>query len=537
MPSNSSDNMKLNKKSSKTGTTEEKINFYLENVNKAKQGGGKKRVEVQHSKGKYTARERISKLLDPGTFVETGMFVSHKEIGLMKNKDEIYGDGVVTGYGRVDGKLIYVFSQDFTILGGSLGNSHAQKIVDIYQRALKNGAPVIGFNDSGGARIQEGVDALAGYGDIFYSNVDASGVIPQISVIVGPSAGGAVYSPALTDFIIMTEDTSHMFITGPSVVEEVMGEKTSFDELGGASVHAFKTGVAQFVGRDEDDSIDLVRKLLSYIPSNNLEDTNMIEATDDKARLSDMLDKIIPDDSNNPYDMKDIINEIVDHGNFFEIFEHWAKNIITGFARLNGISVGIVANQPKILAGALDIDASIKGGKFIRFCDSFNIPIITFVDVPGFLPGLAQEHGGIIRNGAKLLYAYCEATVPKITVITRKAYGGAYLVMGSKHLKTDYNFAWPTSEIAVMVAEGAVKILNGRELSKIENEELKQKRQNELIDEYKNEFYSPFTAAKLGHIDEIILPSETRPRIIEALWPLLTKRETRMKRKHGNMPL
>ena len=335
----------------------------------------------------------------------------------------------------------------------------------------------------------------------------------------------------------MTENTSHMFITGPSVVEEVMGEKTSFDDLGGSSVHAFKTGVAQFVGRDEDDSIELVRKLLSFIPSNNLEDPPYVNPTDDKARTSEILDEIIPDDSNAAYDMHEVIREIFDHGYFMEVFEHWAKNIIIGFARLNGIPVGIVANQPKILAGALDIEASIKGGKFIRFCDAFNIPIISLVDVPGFLPGLAQEHGGIIRNGAKLLYAYCEATVPKITVITRKAFGGAYIVMGSKHLKTDYNFAWPTSEIAVMGAEGAVKILNGRELLKIEDEGKRLKKQQELTNEYKEEFYSPFTAAKLGHIDEIILPSETRPRIIEALWPLLTKRESRMKRKHGNIPL
>ncbi|MHA2504411.1 MAG: acyl-CoA carboxylase subunit beta [Candidatus Kariarchaeaceae archaeon] len=537
MPSRSTKAKHETSEPSPTGTTSEKIAYYLKRVDEALQGGGEKRIAAQHEKGKYTARERIDKLLDPGTFVETGQFLVHKGIGLMKGKPELDGDGVVTGYGRINGRLVYVYSQDFTILGGSLGNAHARKIVDIYKRALKNGAPVIGFNDSGGARIQEGVDALAGYGDIFFSNVNASGVIPQISVIVGPSAGGAVYSPALTDFIIMTEDTSHMFITGPSVVEEVMGEKTSFDELGGAGVHAFKTGVAQFAGRDEDDSIELVRNLLQFIPSNNLEDPPIIDPTDDKARTSDRLDEIIPDDSNTPYDMKEIIHEIFDHGQFMEVFEHWGKNIIIGFARLNGVSVGIVANQPKILAGALDIDASIKGGKFIRFCDAFNIPIISLVDVPGFLPGLQQEHGGIIRNGAKLLYAYCEATVPKITVITRKAYGGAYIVMGSKHLATDYNFAWPTAEIAVMGAGGAVKILHGRKLNAMEDDDEKNAEIDKLTTEYKEQFYSPFTAAKLGHIDEIIMPSETRPRIIEALWPLLTKRESRMKRKHGNMPL
>ncbi|MHA2098972.1 MAG: acyl-CoA carboxylase subunit beta [Candidatus Kariarchaeaceae archaeon] len=500
----------------------------------AMQGGGPERIKAQHDKGKFTARERLARLLDPGTFVETGVFISHKSVGLMRNKPPFDGDGVVTGYGRINDRLVYVFSQDFTILGGSLGHAHAKKITDIYDQALKNGAPVIGFNDSGGARIQEGVDSLAGYGEIFFKNVNASGVIPQISVIMGPSAGGAVYSPALTDFIIMVEDTSHMFVTGPEIVKTVMGETATFDELGGSSTHAFKSGVAQFTRIDEFEAIKLVRELLGYFPSNNLEDPPVLEASDDKARTSLSLNTIIPDDSKAAYDMYDIIQEVVDHGEFCETSEYWAKNIIVGFARLNGITVGIVANQPKVLAGSLDIDASIKSAKFIRFCDAFNIPLITFVDVPGFLPGLAQEHGGIIRNGAKLLYAYCEATVPKIAVVVRKAFGGAYIVMSSKHLGTDVNFAWPTAEIAVMGSEGAVKILYRRELKKSEDPDTLSL---ELQDDYKAEFYSPFTAARLGHIDEIIMPSETRPRIIEALWPLLTKRESRMKRKHGNMPL
>lgn len=515
-------------------TTRAKIKDFKKQVEKAKLGGGQARIDKQHEKGKYTARERLQRLLDPETFVETGMFVGHKEIGLMKNKPIVPGDGVVTGYGRINGRLVYVYSQDFTVLGGSLGNAHAKKITHVFEQAMKNGAPIIGFNDSGGARIQEGVDSLAGYGEIFLKNVKASGFVPQISVIVGPSAGGAVYSPALTDFIIMTQDTSHMFVTGPSVVETVMGEKTSFEELGGTSIHAFKSGVAQFTGKNEDDTIEMIRKLLSFLPSNNLEDPPKIEATDDKERCSDKLNSIIPDDSKTAYDMREVIYEIVDHGDFMEVFNNWAKNIIIGFARLNGITVGIVANQPKVLAGALDIDASIKGAKFIRFCDSFNIPLITLVDVPGFLPGLQQEHGGIIRNGAKLLYAYCEASVPKIAVITRKAFGGAYIVMASKHLETDVNFAWPTAQIAVMGAEGAVNVLYRRELGKTDDPEAKRQ---ELINEYEDEFYSPFTAARLGHIDEIIEPSRTRPRIIEALWPLLSKRVPQIKKKHGNMPL
>ncbi len=511
-----------------------KLLNHQQRVDKAMEGGGQKRIDAQHAKGKFTARERLARLLDPDSFVETGLFVTHKEVGLMRGRQKFDGDGVVTGYGRIDGRLVYVFSQDFTVLGGSLGNAHARKITNLYDLALKTGAPVIGINDSGGARIQEGIDALAGYGELFFRNVEASGVIPQISVIMGPSAGGAVYSPALTDLIIMVEDSSHMFVTGPEVVKSVMGEETSFEELGGFSTHAFKSGVTHFTGRNEEESLELVKKILSYLPSNNLGDAPIINATDDKERMSGKLNSIIPDDPKAAYDMYEVIREIFDHGDFLEVFPHWAKNIIIGFARLNGVSVGIVANQPKVLAGALDINASIKGAKFIRLCDSFNIPIISLVDVPGFLPGKDQESRGIIRNGAKLLYAYCEATVPKIAVTTRKAFGGAYIVMSSKHLQTDVNFAWPTSQIAVMGSEGAVNILYRRELKASDDPDTRRK---ELQDEYEKEFYSPYTAASLGHIDAIINPSETRPRIIEALWPLLTKRETRMKKKHGNIPL
>lgn len=511
-----------------------KIKYHQQRVEAAMEAGGQRRIDAQHAKGKFTARERLARLLDPDSFVETGMFVGHKEVGLMKGKPKIDGDGVVTGYGRIDGRLVYVFSQDFTVLGGSLGNAHAKKITDLYDQAMKNGAPVIGINDSGGARIQEGIDALAGYGELFFRNVEASGVIPQISIIMGPSAGGAVYSPALTDFIIMVEDSSHMFVTGPEVVKTVMGEETSFEELGGTSTHAFKSGVAHFTGRNEEESLDLVKKILAFLPSNNLEDPPFKNATDDKERTSDLLESIIPDDPRAAYDMHDVIREIVDHGDFLEILPHWAKSIIIGFARLNGISVGIVANQPKVLAGALDIDSSIKSAKFIRLCDSFNIPIISLVDVPGFLPGKVQESRGIIRNGAKLLYAYCEATVPKIAVTTRKAFGGAYIVMSSKHLRTDVNLAWPSAEIAVMGSEGAVNILYRKELMESNDPDALRE---ELKTKYEDEFYSPYTAARLGHIDAIITPSETRPRIIEALWPLLTKRETRMKKKHGNIPL
>ncbi|RMG21541.1 MAG: acyl-CoA carboxylase subunit beta [Methanobacteriota archaeon] len=515
-------------------TTQAKIEHYKQLKKQVLLGGGEKRIKAQHDKGKYTARERIQLLMDPGSFVELGGFVTHQKTDFGLDKKKFLGDGVITGYGRVNGRLVYVYAQDFTVLGGSLGNAHAKKIVNIMELALKTGAPIVGFNDSGGARIQEGVDALAGYGDIFFHNVLASGVIPQISVIVGPSAGGAVYSPALTDFIIMTKETSHMFVTGPSVVKTVTGEDISFEELGGATTHTLKSGVAHFDGADEKESIELIKRILSYLPSNNLEDPPVVEPTDDKARMSEKLNSIIPDDSKVPYDMKEVIREVVDHGEFLEIQEKWAKNIIIGFARLNGYPVGIVANQPPVLAGALDSEASIKGAKFVRFCDSFNIPIITFVDVPGFLPGVDQEWKGIIRNGAKLLYAYCEATVPKIAVVTRKAFGGAYIVMASKHLRTDVNFAWPMAEIAVMGSEAAVNIIFRKELQKAEDPVAKQK---EIEKEYREKFYNPYSAASLGYIDEVILPSETRPKLIEALWPLLTKRENRIAKKHGNIPL
>ncbi len=514
--------------------TKEKIQRFIELEKKAQLGGGEKRIEAQHAKGKYTARERILLFLDPETFVETGQFVTHQSTNFGMEKKKFLGDGVITGYGRVNGRLVYVYSQDFTVIGGSLGNAHAMKIAHIMDQALKNGAPIIGFNDSGGARIQEGVAALAGYGEIFFRNVNASGVIPQISVIMGPSAGGAVYSPALTDFIIMTKDTSHMFVTGPSVVKTVTGEDISFEDLGGASIHSYKSGVAHFEGEDEKDSINIIRRILSFIPSNNLEYPPSIDPTDDKARMSDFLNTIIPDDSKQAYDMKGIIREILDHRDFFEVQEKWARNIIVGFGRLNGYPVGIVANQPTVLAGALDSEASIKGSKFIRFCDAFNIPIITFVDVPGFLPGKDEEWRGIIRNGAKMLYAYCEATVPKIAVVTRKAFGGAYIVMASKHLRTDVNLAWPTAEIAVMGSEAAVNVIFRRDLLNSDNPE---EERLKIEKEYKDQFYNPYEAASLGYVDAVILPSETRPKLIESLWPLLSKRETRMKRKHGNMPL
>ena len=514
--------------------TRQKIERFKELQNKTTLGGGEQKILAQHRKGKYTARERIQLFLDPETFVETGEFVTSYGSNSSSLTEKVFGDGVITGYGRVDGRLIYVFSQDFTVMGGSLGLAHAKKVVYIINQALKNGAPVICFNDSGGARIQEGVDALAGYGEIFFKNVEASGVVPQISVIMGPSAGGAVYSPALTDFIIMTQKTSHMFVTGPSVIKSVMGEEVSFEDLGGTSIHGYKSGVAHFIGEDEKDSIDIIRKILSYLPSNNLEDPPKIKPTDDKARLCDKLNTIIPDDQKKAYEMREIITEVFDHGEFLEVQSNWAKNIIIGFGRLNGYPVGIVANQPNSLAGALDSEASIKGAKFVRFCDSFNIPIITFVDVPGFLPGKDEEWRGIIRNGAKLLYAYCEATVPKIAVVTKKAFGGAYIVMSSKHLQTDVNFAWPTAEIAVMGAEAAVNIIYRRELSSSKNVE---KDRKIIQDEYETKFYNPYKAASMGYIDTVILPSETRPKLIEALWPLLTKREKRMKRKHANMPL
>jgi propionyl-CoA carboxylase beta chain len=444
------------------------------------------------------------------------------------------GDGVVTGYGRVNGRLVYVFSQDFTVFGGSLGEMFAQKITKVMDLALRNGAPVIGLNDSGGARIQEGVVSLGGYAEIFFRNVMASGVVPQISAIMGPCAGGAVYSPAMTDFILMVKGTSHMFITGPEVIKTVTNEEVTFEELGGAMTHNTKSGVAHFAAEDEDDCIEMIKTLLSFMPSNNLETPPRVEPTDDPNRMDPDLIHIVPDDPNKPYDMRDVVTRIVDNGEFFEVHPYWAENIIVGFARLNGRSIGVVGNQPNMRAGTLDIDSSTKGGRFVRFCDAFNIPLLTFVDVPGFLPGTAQEYGGIIRNGAKLLYAFCEATVPKLTVITRKAYGGAYDVMCSKHIRADINFAWPSSEIAVMGPEGAVNIVFRKEIVGAED---KERRRKELISEYRNKFASPYIAAERGYIDDVIEPQETRPRLINALETLVSKREGRPRKKHGNIPL
>ena len=500
----------------------------------AKLGGGKKRIEAQHKKGKFTARERIELLLDPESFMELDQFVVHQctELGMTKRK--IPGDGVVTGYGTIDGRLVYVFSQDFTVFGGSLGEMFARKVCKLMDLALKAGAPVIGLNDSGGARIQEGVASLAGYGDIFLRNVMASGVVPQISAIMGPCAGGAVYSPALTDFIIMVDKTSHMFITGPQVIKTVVGQKVSFEELGGALVHSQTSGVTHFMAKDEEHCIQIIKQLLGYLPSNYLEDPPIVETHDDPNRTDEGIADIIPDDPDKPYDIKEIIEHVVDNNEFFEVQPLWAPNIVIGFARLNGRTAGIVANQPSCYAGALDINSSVKGGRFVRFCDAFNIPVITFVDVPGFLPGIEQEHGGIIRHGSKLLYAYCEATVPKITLIVRKAYGGAYDVMGSKHSGGDINYAWPTAEIAVMGPQGAINIIFRKEIDEAKDPEQKRR---ELATEYRQKFANPYTAAQKGYIDEVIEPAETRPKLISALEMLATKREAKPPKKHANIPL
>ncbi|MEM2900047.1 MAG: carboxyl transferase domain-containing protein [Thermoplasmata archaeon] len=515
-------------------TTEEKIKKSREIKEATKLGGGKERIEKQHKAGKNTARERIEMLLDKGSFVELDTFVMHRCTNFGLDKQKYAGDGVVTGYGTIDGRLVYVFSQDFTVLGGSLGQMHANKICKIMDMALKAGAPVIGLNDSGGARIQEGVDSLAGYAEIFYRNVISSGVIPQISAIMGPCAGGAVYSPAITDFIIMVKNTSNMFVTGPEVIKTVMNEEVTFEQLGGAMTHNQISGVAHFATENEEDCIATIKKLLSYIPSNNMEDPPVVEPTDDPNRMDESLNTIIPDNPNKPYDIIDVITKVVDNGEFFEIQPYWAQNIVIGFARLNGRSVGVVANQPKVLAGTLDINASDKATRFIRFCDAFNIPLVTFVDVPGYLPGTAQEHGGIIRHGSKILYAYAEATVPKLTVITRKAYGGAYCVMCSKHLRADINYAWPSAEIAVMGPQGAVNIVFRKELQAAENPEQKRA---ELVEEYTEKFANPYVAAERGFIDDVIEPKETRPRLINALESLVTKREQRPPKKHGNIPV
>jgi acetyl-CoA carboxylase carboxyltransferase component len=515
-------------------TTSEKI-YYLRNRKaKSRMGGGPEKIEVQHQKGKMTARERLDMLLDKGSFHETDAFVVHRmsDFGLAEQKYP--GDGVVTGWGTIEGRLTYVYAQDFTVLGGSLGEVHAGKICKIMNMAIQNGAPIVGINDSGGARIQEGVASLVGYADIFLQNTLASGIIPQISAILGPCAGGAVYSPALTDFVFMSRGTSNMFVTGPEVVKAVTHEEVTFEDLGGAAVHAEKSGVCHVATESEADALFLIRKLLSYLPQNYLDDPPFLPNGDDSLRTDEILDTIIPEDPGKPYDVKEIIRRIVDSAQFYEIHEAFAQNIVVGFARLGGHSIGIVANQPQVLAGVLDIDASEKAARFVRFCDAFNIPILTFVDVPGFMPGLTQEHGGIIRSGAKLLYAYCEATVPKVTIVLRKAYGGAYIVMSSKHLRGDINFAWPNAEIAVMGPDGAVSIVFRKEMEKTENPELQKAR---LVTEYREKFANPYVAAERGYLDDIIEPSETRPRIINALEMLRNKRDFNPAKKHGNIPL
>jgi len=500
----------------------------------AQLGGGQDRIDAQRRRGKLTARERIQLLMDPGSFRELDMFVTHRSTGFGLEDKKYLSDSVVTGWGAIDGRLVYVFSQDFTVVGGSLGEVHSEKICKVMDLAMKNGAPIVGLNDSGGARIQEGVVSLGAYADIFLRNTLSSGVIPQISAIMGPCAGGAVYSPALTDFVVMVEESSHMFITGPDVIKAVTREEVSFEELGGAKAHNAISGVAHFAAQDEEDCMNIIRGLLSYMPQNNMEDPSVVPTTDDPRRTDEKLDSIVPDSPTKPYDMKEIIQSVVDDEGFLEVHEHWAQNIIVGFARLNGRSVGIVAQQPAVLAGVLDINASNKAARFVRFCDCFNIPIITFVDVPGFLPGVSQEHGGIIRQGAKLLYAYCEATVPKITIITRKAYGGAYVVMSSKHIRGDVSYAWPSAEIAVMGPDGAVNIIFRKEIAAAEDPEAERAR---LGEEYRAQVAHPYIAASRGYIDDIIEPRDTRPRLIEALETLQNKRDRNPPKKHGNIPL
>jgi propionyl-CoA carboxylase beta chain len=498
-------------------------------IHEAEKGGGQDRIDRQHAAGRKTARDRIDVLIDPGTFVELDKFVIHRSHDFGMEQNRFPGDGVVTGYGKIDGRLVYTFAQDFTVFGGTMSRANADKIVKIMDLAMKMGAPLIGLNDSGGARIQEGIESLAGYADIFYRNVMSSGVIPQISAILGPCAGGAVYSPAITDFIVMVKDTSYMFVTGPDVVKAVTHEEVTMEELGGATTHHVKSGVAHLTADNEDHALLMIRELIGYLPSNNQEDPHVVDCKDDIHREDKNLNVLIPEDPNKPYDMKELITTISDDRNFFEIQPAFAANIIIGFSRLGGRSVGIVANQPASLAGVLDINSSVKGARFVRFCDAFNIPIVTIVDVPGFLPGTTQEFGGIIRHGAKLLYAFAEATVPKITLITRKAYGGAYDVMSSKHIGGDVNFAYPSAEIAVMGAEGAVKIIH-RE--KMNEEELAKK-----IDDYREKFANPYKAAELGYIDEIIYPSQTRFKLIQALEMTQNKHKTNPLKKHGNIPL
>ena len=516
---------------------EEKIKELLDKRVEVKLGGGQKRIDTQHAKGKLTARERLALLLDEGSFEEFDMFVAHRCTNFDMQKQSFLGDGVVTGYGTIDGRLVYVFAHDFTVYAGSLSETMSLKICKIMDQAMKVGAPVIGLNDSGGARIQEGCNSLAGFAEIFERNILASGVIPQISAIFGPCAGGSVYSPALTDFIMMSKENSYMFLTGPKVVKTVTGEDVTEDKLGGAIVHSTKSGVAHFVGDTEQDVLNMIRRLMSYIPSNNFEEAPYVPTNDPIDRLEDSLNTIIPESPNTPYDVKEIINSIVDDGEFMEVHAKWATNLVVGFARFNGMSVGIVANQPCSMAGVLDINSSRKGARFVRFCDAFNIPIVTLVDVPGFLPGTGQEYGGVIVHGAKFLFAYGEATVPKVTVTLRKSYGGAHLVMSCKQLRGDINYAWPTAQIAVMGASGATEVLYGRQLKEITDPEERAKFMAEKETEYNNQFANPYNAAKYGYIDDVIEPRNTRFRIIRALQALSTKKDSNPPKKHTNIPL
>jgi propionyl-CoA carboxylase beta chain len=517
-----------------TDSTRAKLERLRELRDQARHSGSEAAVERQRSQGKLLARERAEKLLDPGSFVELDRYVRHREAEFGMREKRPYGDAVVTGYGTIFGRRVCVFSQDFTVFGGSLSEVFAEKICKVMDLAAKFGCPVIGINDSGGARIQEGVVSLAGYAEIFWRNVQCSGVIPQISLIMGPCAGGAVYSPAITDFVLMVEGSSYMFITGPDVVKTVTGEEVSFEELGGAATHAAKSGVAHFISPDEEACLEDARYLLSFLPQNNVDPPPYGAPSDPAGREDEALDTLIPDDPAKPYDIKDVIRRVVDDGEFLEVHERWAENLVCGFVRLNGHSVGVVGNQPRALAGVLDIDSSVKGARFVRTCDAFNIPLITFVDVPGFLPGTAQEWSGIIRHGAKLLYAYAEATVPKLAVITRKAYGGAYDVMSSKHIRADFNFAWPTAEVAVMGPESAVNIIFRKELEDADDADAKR---SELIEDYRERFANPFVAAERGYVDDVIEPRRTRPVLVDALETALTKRERRPPRKHGNIPL
>ena len=515
-------------------TTDAKLRWLDELAAEARDHASETHVARQRERGKLLARERLEKLLDPGTFVELDRFVRHREVEFDMRGNRPWGDAVITGYGTILGRKVFVFSQDFTVFGGSLSEVFAEKVCKVMDMAVKYGCPLVGINDSGGARIQEGVVSLAGYAEIFWRNVQASGVVPQISLVMGPCAGGAVYSPAITDFVLMVEGTSYMFITGPDVVKTVTGEDVSFEELGGAATHATRSGVAHFTTPDEEACLEEARYLLSFLPQNNLDAPPFAPPSDPVEREDPALDSIVPDSPNKPYDMKGVVERVVDDGEFLEVHAHWAENVVCGFARLGGHAVGVVGNQPGALAGVLDIDASVKAARFVRTCDAFNIPLVTFVDVPGFLPGIAQEWGGIIRHGAKLHYAYAEATVPKLTVITRKAYGGAYDVMSSKHIRADFNVAWPTAEVAVMGPEGAVNIVFRNELASAEDPDARRK---ELISDYKERFANPYAAAERGYVDDVIQPRRTRPVLVSALETALSKREPTPKRKHGNIPL